>query len=126
MAAEAGHPSNRVYRSQDGTIHLNRGSIVNRNEEGMEVFGGTVSPSTAGLATFAVTGTSGFRAVTANLKSSAVPSTAAGVADQVSVAFASNSSSIDIYFTKPTSSAVAERMAATSTANVASWMAIGI
>ncbi len=125
MAAEAGHDANRVYRSQDGKIHLNGGEILNRNEEGMEVFSGTVSPSSSGVATFAVPGASGFRSVTANLKSTTL-STAAGVADQVQVGFASNSSSIDLVFSKPTSSAVPQRIAATSTANVASWTAIGI
>lgn len=126
MAEEAGHADNRVYRSQDGNIHLNGGEIFNRNEQGMEVFGGTVSPSSSGVATFAVTGASGFRSVTANLVSTSPPSTAAGVADQVTVGFASNSSSIDLMFSKPTSSAVPQRIAATSTANVASWLAIGI
>lgn len=125
MAAESGHHSNRVYRDQAGNIHLNGGTIYNRNEQGQEIFGGTAKASSAGLAAITVTGSSGFRAVTANLKSSAVPSTVAGVADQVSVAFASNSSAIDLYFTKPTSSAVPERIAATSTNNEASWMAIG-
>lgn len=126
MAEEAGHAENRVYRSQDGNIHLNGGEIFNRNEQGMEVFGGTVIGSTSGVATFAVTGASGFRSVTANLVSTSPPSTAAGVADQVTVGFASNSSSIDLMFSKPTSSAVPQRIAATSTANVASWLAIGI
>lgn len=125
MAAEAGQSANRVYRSQDGNIHLNGGEIFNRNEEGMEIFGGTASPSSAGMVTVAVPGAAGFRAVTANVKST-VSSTAAGVADAVQVGFASNSSNIDLYFTKPTSSAVPERIAATSTANVASWMGIGI
>ena len=125
MAAEAGHHANRVYQDQGGNIHLNGGQIVNRNEEGMEVFGGTASPSSAGRVTIAVPGAAGFRAVTANVKST-VSSTAAGVADAVQVGFASNSSNIDLYFTRNTSSAVAERIAATSTANVASWMAIGL
>lgn len=125
MAAEAGHAASRTYRSQDGKIHLNGGEILNRNEEGMEVFSGTVSPSSSGIATFTVTGASGFRSVTANVVSTTL-STAAGVADQVQVGFATNSSSIDLVFSKPTSSAVPQRIAATSTANVASWVAIGI
>ena len=125
MAAEAGHQANRVYRGQDGAIHLNGGALYNRNEEGMEVFGGIASPSSSGRVTITVTGASGFRAVTANVKST-VSSTAAGVADGVQVGFASNSSAIDLYFTKPTSSAIPERVAATSTANAAAWMAIGI
>lgn len=125
MATEAGHAANRVYRGQDGAIHLNGGAIYNRNEEGMEVFAGTAKASSAGRVTIAVTGATGFRSVTANVKST-VSSTAAGVADGVQVGFASNSSAIDLYFTKPTSSAVPERIAATSTNNEAAWMAVGI
>ena len=126
MASEAGHaPTGRSYRSQDGAIHLNGARLFNRNEENSEIYGGVVSPSSAGLGTVVIAGSSGFRSVTANIKSSSVPSTVAGVADLVTVAFASNSSSIDFYFSKPTSSAVAERMAATSTANIASYIALG-
>lgn len=125
MAAEAGHHQTRSYRSQDGALHLNGAKLFNRNEENSEMYGGTVSPSSAGLGTVVVAGSSGFRAVTANVVSSAL-STAAGVADQVTVKFASNSSSIDFYFWKPTSSSVPERIAATSTANIATYMALGI
>lgn len=125
MAAEAGHAANRVYRGQDGAIHLNGGALYNRNEEGMELFAGTASPSSAVRVTIDVSGPAGFRSVVANIVSSAV-STAAGVADGVQVKFASNSSSIELLFTRNTSSAVAERIAATSTLNVASWMGIGI
>ncbi len=113
---EAGHQTNRAYRGQDG-------SYYNRNAQGMEVLSGTISPSSSGVAALSFTNVSGFRSVTANIKST-VSSTAAGVADGVQVGFATNSSAIDFYFTRNTSSAVAERIAATSTANIASYMAI--
>lgn len=126
--AESGHaPTGRHYRAQDGSIYLNGAKIYNQSGENMEVFGGTVSPSSAGVGSVTVAGVTGFRSVTANIVSSAAaPSTAAGVADGLTLKFASNSSQIDFYFSKPTSSAVPQRIAATSTANVASWTAIGI
>lgn len=113
---EAGHQANRAYRAQDG-------SYYNRNGEGMEVLSGTVSPSSNGHAIVTFSNVSGFRSVVGNVKST-VSSTAAGVADALQVGFATNSSAIDFYFTRNTSSAVAERIAATSTANIASYLAI--
>lgn len=116
MAADSGRHQNRVYRGQDG-------SIYNRDGNCMEILSGTVSPSSSGKATITFTNVSGFRSVTASIKSTSV-STAAGVADDVQVGFATNSSSIELLFTRNTSSAVAERIAATSTANIASYLAI--
>jgi hypothetical protein len=125
MAAEAGHHQTRSYRSQDGAIHLNGGELFNQNEENMELFGGVVGCSSAGLGTAAIAGPAGFRSVVASVVSSAL-SSAAGVASEVTVKFASNSSSIDFYFWKATSTAVPQLIAATSTNNQASYMAMGL
>jgi hypothetical protein len=128
MAAESGHVANRVYLAQDGSLHLNGAAVYTANELDISgtigVRAGQVINSTTGAQDI-TTGLTGIVGASANVLSTAVPSTVAGIAHAASVSFSTASGTLTLTAWKPTSSAIPQAMAATSTASVLAWTAIG-
>ncbi len=140
MATESGHESNRTYRAQDGSIHLNGGAFWNDAEvdispqletvvggvaAGFKIVGGRVTNSSLGLTDIA-TGLAGIVGAWASPISTAVPSTAAGVPMHATVGFSTASGTLQVLALKYTSTANATLMAATSTAAEMAWGAFGV
>lgn len=126
MPAEPGHAPSRVYFAQDGSLHVNGGSMYSGTStaevQSYLTVGGTFTNSTTGLASVA-TGLAGIVAASANPISTA-NSTAAGVPGYCKVGFSTASGTLEVLSLKQSATAQ-DMVAATSSGVSISWMAIG-